>query len=360
MSLQGTFDTLPVTELLGLLVRSRKTGLLHVESRASEGRVWLLEGRCRAVESGALSGPAATPGDLQERLVDACFDVARQESGSFRFADGGEPPWPTAYDVCVDDALEEVDRLLEEWQEIRGVIPSLDARPRLSPELRCQSMTVDAAQWRVLAALDGSRTVDDVISGSQRSLMEVCVVLRDMVERGAVELITAPTELAPDAADPAAPDPGVAAPDESVPDDGVPDDGALADGALADLADLARSAAGVEFGPREPEAIVAGPAPGTDAVVHPVEPYGPGVDPSEPTEAPHPATHRPVGGASVGKARAGVAEARPRGRKGAPDDGDDDGEPESALPDGTEAGDDDGSKRDRGAMLRLFSTIRDL
>ncbi|MCZ7536365.1 MAG: DUF4388 domain-containing protein [Acidimicrobiia bacterium] len=322
VSLQGTFDTLPVTELLGLLARSRKTGLLHVETRSSEGRLWLLEGRCRAVEAGAESGPAATPGDLQERLVGACFDVARQDGGSFRFADGGEPPWPTAYDVGVDDALDEVCRLLEEWQEIRSVIPSLGARPRLSPDLRCQSMTIDAAQWRVLAALDGESSVDDVISRTQRSVMDVCNVLREMVERGAVELIAAPEEAQPDEAQPdeAPPEeaqpaeaaPGGAASEEAAPAREAPVPPSGSDGALADLADLAAladlaSSAASPDPPRERPGKEPGspPEPGAEAVVSPVEPYGPGVDPSEPPEVPHPATHRPVtGSAPAGRRKA--------------------------------------------------------
>ena len=303
MSLQGTFDTLAITELLGLLVRSRKSGVLALETPASDSRLWLLDGRCSAVEAGDRSGPAETPGDLHGRLVDVCFEFARREAGSFKFADGGAPPWPTAYEVGVDDALDEVHRLLDEWQEIRMVIPSLDARPRLSPELGCPSMTIDAAQWEILAALDGTRSVDDVVIGSKRSLMEVCGVLREMVERGAVEVVS-PDGATPDGEGASQPESGAGEAAEA--------------GALADLADLAKSAQDARADTPSREAVAADPddragdargaaveeAPVGVAVVQPVAPYGPGVDPPD--------------------------------------------EPE------------DGSTRDRGAMLRLFSAIREL
>lgn len=312
MSLQGTFDTLPGTEILGVLARSHKTGVLHLQTQESESRIWLLDGRCRAVESADASGPAAKPGDLQERLVDVCFEVARLDAGSFRFVEGAEPPWPTAYDVAGDDALEEVDGLLDEVHDILRVIPSFDACPRLSPELGCPSMTVDAAQWQILAGLDGTRSVNEVVSGSDRSLMEVCGALREMVDLGAVEMLAPGAEASGEGCD-AAHD---APPETSLVE------------VLGDLADLAKvrqdkDADTLRPDVRPAEAAAAEVAPAEVAPVRLREvsvatPYGPGVDQVEP---------------------------------GAPAD-------PPAEPEGTDG--EAGATRDRGAMLRLFSAIRDL
>ena len=311
MSLDGTFDTLPVTELLGLLARSRKTGVLDLETPELEGRLWLLDGRCRAVELGDTSGPAATPGDLQERLVDVCLEVARVGAGSFRFVDGVEPPWPTAYDLAVDDALAEAGRLLDEWDEILRAIPSFEAHPQLSADLACPSMTVDAAQWKILATLDGTRCVNEVVSGSQRSVIAVCSVLREMTDRGAVEMLAPVGEASGATCDLAA---------------GAGPESSLA-GVLEELAELSkgRHDEGFEAPTRDPiEAEAAGLAelamsaedvpgecvPDGDPVTQPVAPDGPGAGPL-------PTRSGPVEG-------------------------------------------DEGVTRDRGAMLRLFSAIRDL
>jgi len=312
VSLQGTFDTLEVTELLGILARSHKTGVLEVDTPESEVRLWLLDGRCRAVDASGASGPTATPGELQERLVAVFFEVARAESGSFRFAAGGEPPWSVAGDVAVDDALQEVHRLLHEWHEFLRVVPSMDAHPRISPELGCPSMTVDAEQWKILAGLDGTLSVNEVITAAQRPLIEVCGVLREMVELGAVEMLESgaetprPTRLVVSGA--------AATPEASLAD------------VLGDLAELAkaREGDGLVVPTRDPDDSVV-----ADLVAGGREVEGDGAADLSPSE-------------------------QPAALEGAGVEAD---EPAAEPAEGAEGA---GVARDRGAMLRLFSAIRDL
>ena len=60
MSLQGTFDTLPVTELFGLLATATKTGALRLEAGDHEASIFLTGGRCCAVESDDAAGSVPT------------------------------------------------------------------------------------------------------------------------------------------------------------------------------------------------------------------------------------------------------------------------------------------------------------
>jgi hypothetical protein len=186
--LQGTFDTLSLTEVLGLLAQSQKTGALWLEAPTVQGRVYLADGRCHAAETTELADPVATAADLESRLVEVCFTLARQHDGSFRFVADEVPTWEVADGVAVDDAVAKLDRLLEEWREIQAIIPSLDARPRLADELGSTEIIIDAQCWRLLVSLDGHRSVRDVMHHTQRSVLDVCNAIKELVELGAVEI----------------------------------------------------------------------------------------------------------------------------------------------------------------------------
>lgn len=189
MSLEGTFETLALTEVLEVLAHSKKCGVLMVEAGVADGRIWVDAGRVVAVESGEQTGPADTPSALLNRAVDVGFALARQASGSFRFVAGEAPPFETDGHVSVGEMLEGVQRLLSEWREIQEVVPSLEARPRWRDELGADEITIDAETWQLLVGIDGRRTVRDVVHRSGRTVLEVCHTLKDLVERGAVEMV---------------------------------------------------------------------------------------------------------------------------------------------------------------------------
>ncbi|MDQ1509548.1 MAG: hypothetical protein QOG50_1392, partial [Actinomycetota bacterium] len=121
--LQGTFETLALPELLGLLASARKTGALRLEAGPVSGAIHLADGHCCAVETADHLGRVSDGGVLLARLVDVCFAVTRQESGAFRFASDEPPPWVADEPVELSDAVVEVDRLLKQWREILRVIP---------------------------------------------------------------------------------------------------------------------------------------------------------------------------------------------------------------------------------------------
>jgi Domain of unknown function (DUF4388) len=339
--LQGTFDTLSITEVLGLLAQSQKTGALWLEAGSVQGRVYLTKGRCCAAESGDVTGPVEGEHELGSRLVDVCFTLARQPSGSFRFAVDEEPAWPAKHTVDVDEAVEALDALLGEWREIQLVIPSLDTRPALSPALGADSVLVDQALWRLIVSLDGNRTVRDVMRHTERGVLDTCNALKRLVEMGAVEILpetsdtlepTGDGQAAIDAAEAASMLADVAGSVEpgAEPHDG--EDGEEAD-ALAEHAGSEALDAGTDGADAAAEAPGAGePAAAADPAAAPMpDPFAGAED--EAAMEPYPA----------GAEEALASEA------GADLDG---------VPLG--AGHlEEGDPRDRGALLRLFSALRD-
>jgi hypothetical protein len=199
VSLQGTFDTLSVTELFGLLSTAGKTGALRLESAEHESgptkaAVFVAAGLCCAVESDDEHGPSGSEAELARRLVDVGFSLARCHSGSFRFNDAESPPFDVVATTRFEPAVAEITTLLEQWHEIEATLPSLDARMRLAPVLKADEIVVTAAEWGLLAGLVGTPSVREMIARSALSMIEVCRMVADLVDRGAIE-VGGPAEL---------------------------------------------------------------------------------------------------------------------------------------------------------------------
>jgi uncharacterized protein DUF4388 len=183
--LQGTFETLALAELLGLLAQSRKTGALWLDAGQASAVIYVVDGRCCAALSSDASDAIDDAPSLLVRLVDFCFGVARAEDGSFRFG-VEEPPWQCTETVDLEVANDELGRLLDEWREIQAVIPSLECRIRLADELGIDELVVDRERWRLLTAIDGRRNVRDLVRKTNRAVLEVCHAIVALVDAGAV------------------------------------------------------------------------------------------------------------------------------------------------------------------------------
>jgi Domain of unknown function (DUF4388) len=189
VSLQGTFDTLPVMELFGLLASAAKTGALRLEAGDHEASVFLSGGLCCAVDTDDTPAPvAASDAELAARLVDVGFAFARLASGSFRFSDSDLAEYDTGVTTPLEPAVIEIRSLLDQWREIEATIPSLDVRVRLAPVLRDAEVVVTAREWSLLVALEGTPTIRELVARCTQPMMEVCRDLKGLVDRGAVEI----------------------------------------------------------------------------------------------------------------------------------------------------------------------------
>ena len=207
--LQGTFETLSLPEVFGLLAGARKTGALYLDAGEVSGLVHLADGHCHAADSREQHGPLSDGGDLLLRLVDLCFTSMCQPSGSFRFEADEPAPWSCPEAVELSDALVEVDRLLKQWREILRVIPSLECRPQLLDTLEVDELVFDREGWTLLVAMDGRRTVRELVQRTNRPVIELCQSLLELIDAGAIGVIdpaaaypedaTVPEAVAPEA-----------------------------------------------------------------------------------------------------------------------------------------------------------------
>jgi hypothetical protein len=187
--LQGTFETLSLPEVLGLLASARKSGALLLEAGPMSAIVHVEDGHCRAVETVDRRDPVDHGHALLDRLVEVCFNAVRAESGSFKFAADEPAPWRCPEPVELSDALVEVERLLKQWREVVRVIPSLDCRLRLLDALVVDELVLDRERWSLLVALDGRRTVRELVERVGHPVLEVCHTLLELVEAGALGIV---------------------------------------------------------------------------------------------------------------------------------------------------------------------------
>jgi hypothetical protein len=182
--LQGTFETLGLAELLGLLAQTRKTGALWLDAGPASAVIYVVDGRSCAAMSNEATDPITDAPTLLVRLVDLCFSVARAEDGSFRFG-VEDAPWSCEETVDLEVVNEELARLLDEWREIQAVIPSLECRLKLSEDLGVEELPVDRERWRLLTAIDGRRSVRELVRKTNRPVLEVCHAVLALVDAGA-------------------------------------------------------------------------------------------------------------------------------------------------------------------------------
>ena len=175
-SLVGSLGVFTISDVLTLLAETEQTGELQVVGSGVDGRVWLGDGEL----SNAHVGSATTIGQ-------AVFELACVTEGWFYFTAGlvsssGQPRVP------VGAVLDEVRPQVEEWREIREVVP-LDSVVSLSPTPPGDDVQIRGDQWRVLTTIGNGghsvKSVLDAIGGDQITGLRT---LRDLSQAGLIVL----------------------------------------------------------------------------------------------------------------------------------------------------------------------------
>lgn len=200
MGLQGTLDTFSLAEILGLIERARHTGALTVHGPDGHGTLYMTAGRFCAGEAADYSGPVEDRHALDVRLIDVCFHLLRFESGSFEFLAGEAPPWTADRATDMGPIVSTCEEIVRAWPAVEAVLPSFDVRPELAEDLPEETLTLSRTAFKIMTMIDGQRTVRQIAREAGHSVVEVGPVLRDLIEHGAVHFHTdeRPAPAAPD------------------------------------------------------------------------------------------------------------------------------------------------------------------
>lgn len=209
MALQGTIETFALPDVLRLLATTKKTGRLRLSGSRGSGSVWL--------DAGAVVASEATGAPHATGPTDVVFELLRFKEGEFEFDDTDTASAPEK-PADVESVLGEAEKMLEEWQAIEAVVPSLDGWLTLAGDLPDDEVTIARSEWRSLVAIAGGRTVGALGDVLEQGELDVCRTVKELIERDLVELGDAPAGVATGAAASAGAAPAMAPEAEAEPE----------------------------------------------------------------------------------------------------------------------------------------------
>ncbi len=173
--LSGSLDQLPLRNLLKMLAAGEQTGRLELNHGREVADLFLRAGVVVHATADAVTGDAAVATALG------------WTNGSFRFEPGILPPEITISSP-LEQLLAEGSRQMSEREMLRRVIPSPDVVPRLAAKLPGESISISAAEWEVLAQIDGTATVGHLARLMGRSDFEAVRAFYSLKMSGLIDL----------------------------------------------------------------------------------------------------------------------------------------------------------------------------
>ena len=223
MSLTGNLESFPLAEVLRLAARTRQSGSLRVEAGGVHGRLYFVHGsltygttreeddlggeltraglidphKWYPVERGEQPVESALtehtdPSDLRrhisDRLTDALIHLMRSRHGTFDFVEDSTPRYLTEQQVEVEEILGAAEQRVAEWAEIEAVIPTAWHRLMLNPDLPAESVTINRATWRLLAAMRGRASIEEVAERVGLADFQAAKALAELTKAGLLQL----------------------------------------------------------------------------------------------------------------------------------------------------------------------------
>ncbi len=227
MRLDGSLEDFGLPDVLQLLAQTQKTGALHLQATDSARRGLIrlgggsVDGACsdlrrqalarRLVGAGIVSDDALTgavddvragaaslvraliersglaPDEVKpvaaDHATDAVCELLRWTSGTFSFMVGEVDPDQLELALRAEELVAEGQRRMQVWPTLTSHIPSPDSVLRLAAAPSFDP-SCTREEWALLALVDGSRSVSEIVALLGRSEFAVAGALAALVERG--------------------------------------------------------------------------------------------------------------------------------------------------------------------------------
>lgn len=167
-------------DLLQFMWLTNRAGVLKVEGPKGTGVIH--------IKNGAITHAVAG-----ERLgLDAVDEILGWTRGRFRLDTTGSIE--DTHNLPLQGVILEASRRIDEWQELRKVIPSIDCIPRimepLPPEL--EEIRISPEEWKVLSQVDGERPLRAIIKRLGYSEFDGTRILFRLARAGLVQILPPP------------------------------------------------------------------------------------------------------------------------------------------------------------------------
>jgi hypothetical protein len=224
VSLTGNLESFPLAEVLRLGARTRQSGLLRVEAGGIHGRLFFIDGALTygttreeddlggelanaglidphkwypvergeaPIESAMMEGrePADLHRHISDRLTDALIRLMRSKHGTFDFVEERAARYLTNQRIDVEECLVAAEVRVKEWAEVEAVIPNSWQHLELNPEPPAPQMTINGDTWRILAALNGKGSIEEVAERIGLSDFQAARAMAEMTKAGLLLLV---------------------------------------------------------------------------------------------------------------------------------------------------------------------------
>ncbi|MDO9026791.1 MAG: DUF4388 domain-containing protein [bacterium] len=187
MGLEGNLKDFDLADILQLISLGKKTGVLNVSTESDQGAIFFEEG----------TGVFASAGDI---LGDGAITrILRWRKGSFIFKPD-ETVGQHNVQAPIMHLVLEAARQIDEWDDIQKLIPSLDLVLTIEekPPAGTEDIQLQPLEWKVLATVDGSRPITQIIKDSHLGDFETCKVLYGLLSSGLIKVLPAPKPAPPE------------------------------------------------------------------------------------------------------------------------------------------------------------------
>ncbi|MGD8921702.1 MAG: DUF4388 domain-containing protein [Candidatus Zixiibacteriota bacterium] len=234
MSLSGNLKTVAFPDILQLLATGKKTGILECRTNTRQkevafkdgniiyassvntaedllGNMLLKRGRISKTDlERAISLHKQTGRQLGTTLIDMnlfskeevgeCLKLQIEEivynlfswkEGDFIFHEGATPKnTPFLIELSTMSVIMEGTRRIDEWMEIQKVLPPDDAilRIAVSPKTNREELTISVDEFRLLAMINGERTLPELIDLSPMGEFVTCRAVYRLIINNLVEI----------------------------------------------------------------------------------------------------------------------------------------------------------------------------
>jgi hypothetical protein len=181
MALEGNLQDFVLTDVIQLVHMGKKNGALKVTAEDADGVIYFQDGIAVHATSSTLVGDKAI------------CRVLQWHSGRFVF----EPDVKAglkSVESSIQQLVLEVARQTDEWTEIKKIVPHIDLVvsivPEPSPEL--EHIKLEPHEWKVLALVEGTRTIRQICEECAMTEFEVCKVVYELVALGLLKVSEKP------------------------------------------------------------------------------------------------------------------------------------------------------------------------
>lgn len=169
--LRGNLTQLPLLDILSLLSSRGQTGRLELKNGAQTGEIYLIDGNLVHAEIGPHVGEVAI------------YTLMGWLQGDFNFEPDAVAP-EDSLTTTTEQLLLDGARRVEEWGDIKKVIPSTNVVFKFSAGGSPSTVNLQPNEWQVLTQVNGARTVAEIAEEMGRDEFSVAKVLYGLNSAG--------------------------------------------------------------------------------------------------------------------------------------------------------------------------------